>query len=269
LDQEGGFLMAGLDKEQLSDIESGPGASAAVDGGVIISSRDERELGRLFWLLEGQQDVGERLATISAEWLGRPYIENSLDPPGGRESLRVQLQGFDCVTLIETALAVSLSDDTAGFIGALRQIRYQDAIVEWPNRNHYMTDWVANNLARGILRDLTTGQATMEKITALDVVEGLPPKLTAFRYFPQANLKSIKRRVQTGDIACFAAVRPGLDVFHTGILIGSDGAIILRHASRSAGAVVDQDLDRFVAENKMLGLILVRPVIPACVRLTG
>jgi hypothetical protein len=261
--------MAELDKEQLSDIESGTDSSAAVDAGGIMSSQDEREIGRLFWLLEGQQEVGERLTTVSAEWLGRPYIENSLDPPGGPELLRVQLQGFDCVTLIETALAISLSDDTPGFIDALRQIRYQDAIVEWPHRNHYMTDWVANNLARGILRDLTTGQASMEKITVLDVVEGLPPKLTAFRYFPQENLDSIKRRVQTGDIACFAAIRPGLDVFHTGILIASDGGIILRHASRSAGAVVDQDLYRFVGENKMLGLILVRPVIAASVRLTG
>jgi len=256
--------MADPEPIQVEQIESGTETSAGRGLGydVALSPRDEREISRLFWLIEDTPDVGERVGAVSAEWLGRPYLDNPLDLRGTKESVRVNLRGFDCVTLIESAFAMALSEDVSTFIKALRLIRYHEGTVNWSSRNHYMTDWMTNNIALGIVRDLTTGQGSIEQIAVLNVVDGLPPKLTAFRYFPQENLPSLKRRMQTGDLVCFASTRPGLDVYHTGILIASDDGIVLRHASRSAGMVIDQDLDRFVAESSMLGVVLVRPTAP-------
>ena len=228
---------------------------------ILVSSADTLEIGRLCSLVADTAEVGERISTVSAEWLGRPYVLNSLDPRGPTESLRIDLQAFDCVTMVETALAISLSEDFQQFVDALRGIRYQNGVVAWESRNHYMTDWVTNNLSSGVIQNLTTGAATMEKITVLDAVEGLLPKLTAFRYFPQEKLGSVRRRLQTGDIACFASLKPGLDVFHTGFILMAGGEVVLRHASRSSAMVLDQDLDQFVSANKMLGVIFVRPVL--------
>jgi hypothetical protein len=50
-----------------------------------------------------------------------------------------------------------------------------------------------------------------------------------------------------------------LDVFHCGILIRQGDSWVLRHASRTRGSVVDQDLASFLKENRMAGLMLARP----------
>ncbi|HEY6330909.1 MAG TPA: N-acetylmuramoyl-L-alanine amidase-like domain-containing protein [Blastocatellia bacterium] len=228
----------------------------------VISSGDSRELARLLRLVEEIPEIGERVSNVSAEWLGRPYIESPLDPGGDTESLRIDLEAFDCVTMVETAIAISISEDIDQFVDTLKKIRYHNGVVEWSARNHYMSDWLTNNVAIGVLQDLTTGPSTVEKIAVLNAVEGLPPKLTAFRYFPQENLGTISRRLRTGDLASFASLKPGLDVFHTGFLIVTGDGVVLRHASRSAGKVVDQSLDQFIAGNKMLGVLIARPVIP-------
>ena len=45
-----------------------------------------------------------------------------------------------------------------------------------------------------------------------------------------------------------------------GILIHEDERILLRHATRSAGKVIEQDLIDFFAANQMSGFILARPL---------
>jgi hypothetical protein len=49
-------------------------------------------------------------------------------------------------------------------------------------------------------------------------------------------------------------------VFHTGILIHRDDRVLMRHAKRSAGKVVEQDLADFLKRNRMSGFILARPL---------
>jgi hypothetical protein len=226
----------------------------------VMSSDASREVSRLLKLIDGIPEIGERIAAVTSEWLGRPYIENPLDPRGHYESLRIDLEAFDCVTMIENAIAISMSEDINQFVDTLKELRYQNGVVGWPARNHYMSDWLTNNIATGLLEDLTTGAQTVEKIAVLNAVEGLPPKLTAFRYFPQENIEAVSRRLRTGDLMSFASLKAGLDVFHTGFLIVAGRDIVLRHASRSAGKIVDQDLRQFIAGNRMLGIIIVRPV---------
>lgn len=208
-----------------------------------------------------EKDLGQRIARISSRFLGRPYVVGPLE--GGAsapEVLRVSLAGFDCVTYIETVLALAQSGTLDEFIEAIRAMRYAAGVVDWRCRNHYMIDWVRNNEARGIIRDLTGGDLTVEKTRTLAVVEGLPHKRVTFRCFPKKNLPRVRSLIQTGDLMLFASTRKLLDVFHTGLIIKNDEMILLRHATRLAGAVIEQSLTEFLDANRMSGFILLRPL---------
>jgi Protein of unknown function (DUF1460) len=54
-------------------------------------------------------------------------------------------------------------------------------------------------------------------------------------------------------------VRKHLDVFHCGVIVRDGKKILLRHASRRAGGVVEQDLNDFLKVNRMAGVIIARP----------
>jgi hypothetical protein len=220
---------------------------------------DLAEAWQLIQLVQAEPDLEKRMGRISEKLLGRPYRDAPLDSRGALEALRINLEAFDCVTFIEAVLALSLSSNTSRFLDMLRGIRYQDGIVGWASRNHYMTDWVRNNIAGGFMTDLTLGPGTVERTVILDVVDGLQPKPSTFRYFPRERVELFGGWLRTGDLAFFASTKPGLDVFHTGIVVVRDNAVGLRHASRSAGSVIDQDLSVFIAENQMLGFFVARP----------
>src|SRR5262249_21723504 len=85
------------------------------------------------------------------------------------------LQGFDCVTLVETALALAWADDREAFLTLLRQVRYRHGKIAWQQRLHYATDWLHHHVQHGRLREVACGEA-MQRITRrLDVRPGFPP----------------------------------------------------------------------------------------------
>jgi hypothetical protein len=226
-------------------------------------SHRKSELNEVEHLLEEVKtiaDIRERIDQISRHFIGRPYFSNPLGGgPGEKESFSSSLEGFDCVTYIEAALALALSKNEEEFTSTLRMIRYANGKVEWSRRNHYMVDWIKENEARGFIIDITHGSGAVEKTRLLNVVSGLPAKTAVFFCYPKRIWKSVADKIETGDIVIFASVKKHLDVFHTGFLIRRNGEILLRHATRKLGAVVDQKIEEFLADHRMSGLILVRP----------
>lgn len=219
-----------------------------------------REVALLLDSVESESDLRERINHISEQFVGKAYFANPLiGGPQEQEQFVCSLDGFDCVTYIETVLALALSKTVEEFILKLRRIRYAKGKVAWPSRNHYMIDWMMNNEASGFVIDVTTGVNVIEKNRTLDIIAGLPAKQVTFRCYPKRRLNAVADKIETGDIALFASVKKRLDVFHTGILIRRDGSVLLRHATRKRGAVVDEKLEEFLAANRMSGLILVRP----------
>ena len=215
-------------------------------------------------LLEGSRDqskLGERIERISASFIGRPYLENPLGGgPQSPEQFRVSLAGFDCVTYIETVFALARSRTAGAFVDEMREMRYAGGRVDWYHRNHYMLDWIRNNKERGIIEDVTAGPETVERTRTLSIIKSLPAKTVSFRSFPKRALNSIRSRINTGDAALFVSTRKSLDVFHTGILINSAHEISLRHATRTAGRVIEENLASFINAHRMSGLILLRPL---------
>jgi N-acetylmuramoyl-L-alanine amidase-like protein len=214
--------------------------------------------------LDSAKDVdacGERIALLSALFLGRSYISDPLGGgPDSKEELSLGLDGFDCVTYIETVLSLARSSAASEFAGELREMRYAGGLVDWRHRNHYMTDWVRNNERRGILQDITSGPATVIKIRNLSLLRSLPAKTANIRCFPKRALGKARSLFQTGDVILFASTKKNLDVFHTGFLIKQGNEISLRHATRAAGQVVEQSLSSFMKAHKMAGFILLRPL---------
>jgi hypothetical protein len=214
----------------------------------------------------GESGISERIALVSARFVGRPYAERPLDPgaasrPAETEALRIRFDAFDCVTYIETVLALAFSRSAQEFVEKLRLIRYESGVVEWRRRNHYMVDWCRNNIAAGFISDATSGPLSVGKERRLDVVQGLGSRTVSFRCFPKQAVGAVSGAVESGELVFFVATRKNLDVFHTGFLFPQAAGIILRHATRTKGAVVEQDLSGFLKNNKTSGLILCKPAI--------
>ncbi|HJQ24114.1 MAG TPA: N-acetylmuramoyl-L-alanine amidase-like domain-containing protein [Blastocatellia bacterium] len=206
-------------------------------------------------------EFGKRMERLSARLLDAPYLSNPLGGgPDAPESLGIRFDGFDCVTYVETVLALAGSRTVEEFGDALREMRYADGKVDWRNRNHYMADWVKQNRRRGIVKDMTNGPRAVTRTRRLSLIRELPARTVTFRVFPKRALAHLRRVAATGDIALFASTRRNLDVFHMGFIIKRGDDVWLRHASRSAGRVVEQPLADFLKAQRMSGIILLRPL---------
>lgn len=202
------------------------------------------------------RSVGARIEVLSRHFVGCPYTANSLigsaETP---EVFAVSFEGFDCVTFVETVLALARASDANEFVDLLRRIRYEDGRIEWLRRNHYMTGWIRNNS----LRPVSSRVRAVAKERTLTVVPGLPAKRARFFCVPKTYVRHLAPHLRTGDLIFFASTRKHLDVFHCGILVRDGERLLMRHASRSRGSVVEQDLGEFLKANRMAGVIVVRP----------
>ena len=210
--------------------------------------------------IDRMNGVAARVESISGRFLGYPYLAHSLvgsvDTP---EVFNDSLKGFDCVTYIESVMALLYADKTRNYSSILKKLRYSGGRVDWRRRNHYMTQWLKNNERHGLIRRVGLRFATTRKHRVLNVVPGLPAFKQSFSCIPKRSFSAVQPEIRTGDLIFFASTRSHLDVFHCGILVRQGEKWILRHASRSRGSVVDQELESFLKGNRMAGLMLARP----------
>jgi hypothetical protein len=222
---------------------------------------DRAEVECVLKSVNGTTNLAERIVRISESFLARPYVEGSLG--GGvdlPEKLTASLDAFDCVTYIETVLALGFARTGVEFVDKIREIRYEGGRVDWFHRNHYMVDWARNNEQLGFLVNVTTGPASRQKTCTLSLIPGLRERTVPFNYFPKDSLAEVAAQIEGGDLILFVSTKPTLDVFHTGVLAKRDALIYLLHATRTSNAVIAQDLVEFVSRNEMDGFILLRPL---------
>lgn len=205
--------------------------------------------------------AGGRIEVLTRHFLGHPYQSNPLigssETP---EVFIVSLDEFDCVTFVETVLALARASSAGKFVDWLRRIRYEGGRVDWRRRNHYMTQWIRNNVRLGTVRRLGARAPLVSKERTLAVVPGLPAARVRFRCVPKPSIPKLAPHLQSGDLIFFASTRRHNDVFHCGILVRDGDRLLMRHASRSRKRVVEQALDEFLKDNRMAGVIVVRPV---------
>jgi cell wall-associated NlpC family hydrolase len=202
-----------------------------------------------------------RIEFLSGHFLGHSYKPNPLvgsaDTP---EVFTASFDGFDCVTYIETVVALTRASNADEFTDWLRKIRYEQGRIQWDWRNHYMSLWIRNNVRNGILKPVSMPSLpTVSRERVLNVIPGLDPQRTRLKCIPKAAVPGLERHLQSGDLIFFASTRKNLDVFHAGIIARDGKKVLMRHASRSQGSVVEQELSDFLKANRMAGVIVVRP----------
>ncbi|MDR2628252.1 MAG: DUF1460 domain-containing protein [Dysgonamonadaceae bacterium] len=230
---------------------------------------DEGIVESRFQLLAGEKDhsPGNILATVALSFVDTPYEPNTLEGKE-EESLIVHLQSFDCTTFVETCLAMTLAfqsspADFNGYCRYLQKIRYRKGIINgYASRLHYASDWIYENDAAGLIRNLT--RAIGGKVMPLHVdfmsthaaayqhLEKHREDIAAIREcesvinarshycIPVRDISRCGRRIRTGDIVFFASSIPGLDISHVGIVYRCGGRLTFVHASSKFRKVVVQ-----------------------------
>jgi Protein of unknown function (DUF1460) len=220
-----------------------------------------RQVDQLLTKARDVHTTAGRIDACSRRLLGHPYIANPLiGSADTAEVFAASLDGFDCVTYIETILALARACSVDDFVDWLRKIRYERGLIQWDRRNHYITLWIRNNLREGIIKRVSMRALSIVAADrVLNTVAGLAARRTRIKCIPKREMPKFESRLQDGDLIFFLSTRRNLDVFHAGIVARGNNRVLMRHASRSQGQVVEQDLNEFVKSNRMTGVIAVRP----------
>ena len=219
-----------------------------------------RRVEQLLSKTKHDRSAGSRIDVLSRHFLGHSYKPNPLiGSADTAEVFTASLDGFDCVTYIETIVALARASNVDDFTGWLRKIRYERGRIQWERRNHYMTLWIRNNVREGVVRPVSMPAVPiLSRERVLNVVPGLDAQRTRVKCVPKAAVPRLEPHLQSGDLIFFVSTRKNLDVFHAGIIIRDGTRVLMRHASRSQGFVVEQELSEFLKTNRMAVVIVVR-----------
>lgn len=225
---------------------------------------------------------------VGRYFLGAPYQAKPLEGKGP-ERLVINLRAFDCLTFVETVLALtswiqSRRRSFSAFRDLLRRIRYRDGRIEgYASRLHYFLDWLRDNERKGFLKDVTReigGQPFKKAFCFMTTHRDLYPALMTpmtfqsmkaierslsrkVAYFlPKEKWKAWEHRICDGDLIAFTTAVEGLDAEHVGFAVRVKGRIHFLHASSREGKVVlsHETLRLHLTRRKTAtGLIVARP----------
>jgi hypothetical protein len=233
--------------------------------------------------------IGEIIVGIGRRFVGETYTPGTLEVPGS-ERLVVNLREFDCVTYVESVLAMARmvragERDFAAFQRELTRIRYRNGMVDgYPSRLHYFSEWISDNAAKQIVQDVTArigGVAMTEPINFMTsnahayphmadpdnvrAIGAVEQRLSAAarHYIPQHQIATLERGIRNGDVIAATSSVHGLDVAHTGFAIWVDGRVHLMHAPL-VGSVLEISArplgDRILGINGQDGIMVARPL---------
>lgn len=204
--------------------------------------------------------IRERMRYVSGKLLGAVYLRRPLiGSVTETEVFVARMDGFDCITFLETLLSLSRAKSADEFLALLRKIRYRNGVVEYQQRLHYATDWATHLVQLGLLGNMTGGETVVSREKLLDIVPGIKPVFARFCFYPRHELAAVKRWLLDGDLILFASGRKGLDVSHAGMIVRNGEQVLIRHATRHRKKVVEQDLAEFFGILPMSGFIIYRP----------
>lgn len=238
-----------------------------------------------------ERAVGEVVVAMGSALVGVPYEARTLEQPGD-ERLVVNLRAFDCVTFVESTLALArcirkAAPTFACFTAELQRIRYRNGILSgYPSRLHYFSDWIFDNQQKYIVEDITkdlgglrhrkpinfmsthpSAYAQLSDEKNLGAIKEIEQELRTRELFhiPKERVASVAGRIRNGDILAITTAVAGLDVSHTGLAQHHDGTLHYLHAPLSTGFVQlsDAPLDHYLKSFKNhTGIMVARPLEP-------
>jgi hypothetical protein len=246
------------------------GGGAVWAAGLGGAGAAETRIGRLIKAAQSKGSISEKIDFISGALRGTRYLGYTLiGGPQRPEQFVVRDDGFDCVTFCETVLAAARAENLDSFNTALKTIRYHDGVVSWRERNHYFFEWGRHNIENEVCKPIDmAGSIEIEKNVYWH--QALGRRHFEIRVIPSAVFLVNKAALANGDIVGFITRRSNLDYFHVGFVsLGHGGQLLLRHASQSKGRVLDEQMDRFIAVNRVRYVTLLRPQEPRAVASAG
>lgn len=244
-------LVASLSSLALSNASECAAASSAFKGRELF----DRIVGKSAKEHWNALPLGALMGKIALEFENSPYKENTLELSIDKEICCADLTAFDCVTFFETTLdfARMLKMGTATPDSLLAQIkvtRYRGGIAgDYSSRLHYMTDWLADNESRGVVKILSNLPGTEPFKKTIDFMSSHPgsykqlakhPELVSkirqfenvmntrsMMFIPINKIAAVEHLLQTGDIVAVCTDKPGIDIVHTGLVYSDANG--LRH----------------------------------------
>jgi hypothetical protein len=249
-------------------------------------------------LARPQVPAGRSATRVGELAVGTPYVAFTLEEyiraggdPSATEPLALSLTRFDCVSLVESCLAITRVADDAGaptwdaFGREMERMRYRGGERrDYTSRLHYFSEWISDGARRGLLRDLGAELGGVEDARPLrfmtehrssypalandEVFRGIADMERSLdnrprRVIPTSAIPGISDRIEPGDILAFATAIPGLDVTHSAFAYrDSAGVLRVLHAPLSGGAVeiTTTTLPEYVAAiRRSSGFLVARP----------
>lgn len=221
---------------------------------------------------------GPRVDAATRPLLGLPYVSSPLGEGSGPDpDPRFRLDAFDCMTFVETGLALGSAASLEEARAALDELRYDDGPPALEARLHeVLSQWLPRNVARGWLAPaaLPPGAPAARRLAktydaaawaaihrAGRAIPGLPPAREPSGTFevdavPPDDAAAAAALLPAGTVVIVVrADGPGraTRVSHMGLLVkGAGGASRVRHATSSVGVarVIEEPFVAFVARER-------------------
>ncbi len=251
--------------------------------------RDQRVFNELIRFLEKKKNLaefsGQLILEIGKCFLGAPYALGTLETRGS-EHLVVNLREYDCMTFVETVIALAClirsgENSFKAFRSLLRKVRYRQGRLQgYSSRLHYFSDWIHDNQKKGTIRDLTVkigGRPLRKVVNFMTTHPELYPPLKnvadlrrmksvekainrrALFHVPKKALRCLEDRIRDGDLIAITTNREGLDIQHVGFAIKVRNRAHLLHASSLEDKVVfsKKTLYRYLMQSRARSGIMV------------
>jgi hypothetical protein len=241
------------------------------------------------------ESFGALVARAGLAELGKPYYDPPTPP--GPETLVIRLEDFQCVSLVESSVALARCialehADEACFVHEMEASRYRGGVADgFASKLHYFSEWISDNAKRGRLRDVTAALGgvplaytfdfmtrhrwrypPLEDAAVLAQLQAVESRLSGSptMVVTKEGVAKAERALQTGDILGMTGTMPGILVTHAALVVrGLDGVTRLLHASSYHGRVIlgQGDIVDYVRRRpERLGFIAARPLPPAPLR---
>ena len=194
---------------------------------------------------------------IGDEYMGAKYVNDPLGEGRAPDSdPLIRDDAFDCTTFVETVLA-------HGDVDTLNKIRYKNGEIDFINRNHFIeTDWLPNN--SNIVKNVSAqyGQTALRHVVINraawlrrmhNIDSDTAVGATDIEYIPYDNITTLKTDRPmivlfiVGNTGKSDIIGTDLAVVHMGFLMPNG---MLRHASSTAGRVVDVPVSEYIADRR-------------------
>lgn len=224
---------------------------------------------------------------------GIPYVAYTLEK-NKKEKLVINLRQLDCTTYVEnvTALAMCMKEKKytfKNFCDNIKKIRYRKgADPHYTLRLHYFTDWIEDNTAKGLCREIQAPIPPFTKTQEINVfyMSKNPSKYKmlkenpqyvsiikksetdinnkSYRYIPKSevrNSKLLRNTIHDGDIIATTTSLKGLDIQHLGFAVWHKDGLHMLNASSLHHKVVEEPMTLYnylQKQKSMTGIRIIR-----------